>query len=862
MKLFKYLFLIGLIAQPVILIPSIVNNTTNKSQYNLNKNKNIIEQIKDKIKTLKEQVETLKTKINEIKDIQEEIIEQKQQLENSVKELEAKVEKLEAEVSSLAKQNQELNEERGQLNARLWVLGTEVSQLRSSFEKQKNEIDLLKRENREIKQIIVDNIWNSEFKDDIWAKWTFKDIIDKLNKRLKEKGFSDQVELKNVSPIDKPRPDTTYINVVVKTKSITLKLDITKVWPETQKAEYENDECIKIGYGANGKIESFKNTTNKVPEKLPRFIWSLSSAFKQVQSSSITNLDKWDTSNVTDMGWMFAEAKNFNQDISKWNTSNVTTMYSMFWKALSFDRDINTKEVQKQNGEKYTAWDVSKVANMQWTFSQAFAFNKPLDKWDVSNVRNMESIFYLARSFDQDISKWNLISISPNEQKKEKWENWESWESLKNWATSSPLDSNKQYWPKLFLTNNLLSKFIQPILKKIQEFESLEKNHSDKKIGFTHIGFLKYIVSKLKEDPKLKEYPWFTNIEKDLQLVGINDPYNHIKNGVIKWNYNGMEIERKVTINHKQYANTVYIGNDDKIYETNEIDLSNMSQIKRIDKIGYYFDRDGAVRIVKMPTHLDKVPEYLPREIESLTNAFEGHKTKTIKGIEKWNTYKIFNMWAVFRNAETFDQDISSWNTSGVAVMQEMFRGAKKFNQNLNSWRVDNVENMKHMFDSALEFNKPLDRWNTKKLQFTSNMFARAKKFNQDISMWDVQNLADMTSMFQDAETFGDGQHIPEGDRSSSIKKYNYNDGWKLWNIREARWFLFGKNKFKNNLNKWTTYFEQNGTSHFGFIDGKNPIHGNYCNIVVDSQGQTHHVWARAEYLPNQVWNSISKLQY
>ncbi|KNG79208.1 BspA family leucine-rich repeat surface protein [Mycoplasma sp. HU2014] len=831
MKLFKYLFLIGLIAQPAILIPSIVNNTNNRSQYNLNKNKNLIDQIKDKIKTLKDQVETLKRKINEIKDIQEDIIEQNQQLENKVKQLEA-------EVSSLTKQNQDLDGERASLTARLWVLDAEVRQLRSSFERQQNEIDLLKEENREIKQIIVDHIWNSEFKDDIWAKWTFKDIIDKLNKRLKEKGFVDEVELKDVRPSDKPKPDTKYIDIRVKTKSINLRLDIEKVWPETQKAKYKDQDqkCIEIGYDAEGKIESFKNTTSEVPEKLPRFITSLSSAFKQVQSYSIKNLDKWNTSNVTDMSSMFAEAKNFNQDISKWNTSNVTDMSSMFAKAKNFNQDINTKEVQKQNGEKYTAWDVS-------------------------NVKKMQSIFNEALVFDQDISKWNLISISPNKQKKEKWENWESWESLKNWATSSLLNLNKKYWPKLFLTNNLLSRFIQPILKKIQEFENLEKTDSDKKRGFTHIGFLKYIVSKLKEDPKLKEYPWFTNIENDLQLVDIKDPHNHIKNGVIKWNYNGMEFERKVTINHQQYADTVYIDKYNKIYETNKIDLSNISEIKKIDKIGYYFDRDGAIRIVKMPTHLDEVPEYLPREIESLTNAFEGHKTKTIKGIEKWNTSRIFNMWAVFRNAETFDQDISSWNTSGVAVMQEMFRGAKKFNKSLNSWKVHNVENMKHMFDSALEFNQPLNRWNTQNLKLTSNMFARAKKFNQDISKWDVQRLEDMSSMFEDAETFGDGQYLPEGDNGFT-KEYDYNGSWRLRNIKNARRFLFGKNKFKNNLNVWTRYFEENETDHFQFIDGINPNDGNYCNLWVDSDGVTHQIWARNKYLPNQVWKSISGRKY
>ncbi|WP_327138676.1 BspA family leucine-rich repeat surface protein [Mycoplasma sp. HU2014] len=189
-----------------------------------------------------------------------------------------------------------------------------------------------------------------------------------------------------------------------------------------------------------------------------------------------------------------------------------------------------------------------------------------------------------------------------------------------------------------------------------------------------------------------------------------------------------MEIERKVKINYKEYASTVYIGNDHKIYTTNKIDLSNMSEIKKIDKIGYYYDQHLRVRIVKMPTHLTEVSEDLPTEIKSLNNAFKGHKTKTIKGIEKWKTSQIVNMWAVFKDAEIFDQDISEWNTSAVSNMEEMFSGAKKFNKNLNSWKVYNVTSMNSMFDSALEFDQPLNNWDTRNLKKTEKMFHKAKK--------------------------------------------------------------------------------------------------------------------------------------
>ena len=45
----------------------------------------------------------------------------------------------------------------------------------------------------------------------------------------------------------------------------------------------------------------------------------------------------WDTSNVTNMSWMFFDAKEFNGDIGNWDTSNVTDMCYMFYGATKFN---------------------------------------------------------------------------------------------------------------------------------------------------------------------------------------------------------------------------------------------------------------------------------------------------------------------------------------------------------------------------------------------------------------------------------------------------------------------------------------------------------------------------------------------
>jgi len=49
------------------------------------------------------------------------------------------------------------------------------------------------------------------------------------------------------------------------------------------------------------------------------------------------NIGNWDTSSVTDMGWMFFSASSFNQNIGSWITSSVMDMNNMFFGAEDFN---------------------------------------------------------------------------------------------------------------------------------------------------------------------------------------------------------------------------------------------------------------------------------------------------------------------------------------------------------------------------------------------------------------------------------------------------------------------------------------------------------------------------------------------
>ena len=77
-------------------------------------------------------------------------------------------------------------------------------------------------------------------------------------------------------------------------------------------------------------------------------------------AASITSMDLsgWNTSNVTDMGWMFYSCKSLTSlDLSHFNTSNVTTMQHMF----SCCESLTSLDL--------SGWDTSNVTDMGWMFA-------------------------------------------------------------------------------------------------------------------------------------------------------------------------------------------------------------------------------------------------------------------------------------------------------------------------------------------------------------------------------------------------------------------------------------------------------------------------------------------------------------
>ena len=162
--------------------------------------------------------------------------------------------------------------------------------------------------------------------------------------------------------------------------------DVSAVEDDSILAWYETNAngTIKVYIGSNDEI--FGNVNSS-------YLFSnIGTSFSCTSTETITNIGLLNTSNVTDMGYMFYTTGNMamtSLDLGEnFDTSNVTNMKSMFHSAGSMMmRSLDL-------GDKFDTSQVTDMSNMfQMTGTMSIESLDLGDKFDTSNVTNMSNMF-------------------------------------------------------------------------------------------------------------------------------------------------------------------------------------------------------------------------------------------------------------------------------------------------------------------------------------------------------------------------------------------------------------------------------------------------------------------------------------
>ena len=148
----------------------------------------------------------------------------------------------------------------------------------------------------------------------------------------------------------------------------------------------------------------YKNNITKVIIDGNITATSLRCMFRDLTNlKTIEGLDKIDTTNVTDMSWMFYDCKSLNKvNLSSLYTSKVTDMSSMFHNCNSLT-EVDVSNI-----------DTSKVTDMSYMFYGCKALTElDLSDFNTSKVTDMYYMFYNCQSLTElDLSNFNTSQVT------------------------------------------------------------------------------------------------------------------------------------------------------------------------------------------------------------------------------------------------------------------------------------------------------------------------------------------------------------------------------------------------------------------------------------------------------------------
>ena len=504
----------------------------------------------------------------------------------------------------------------------------------------------------------------------------------------------------------------------------------------------------------------------------------MNSMFYGAAAFNLADISSWNTASVTDMGTMFRSASGFNQDISGWDVSSVRNMADMFHNALAYNSPLfggwdtrsvtsmarmfartaysdatasttqtwNTASVKDftsmfEGSGGFTAaisqWDTSSATTMEAMFKNASSFTSDL-AWDTSSVTSMAYMFYGASGFSGSVNSWNVYNVR-NMSGMFAWTIGFS-DDLSAWNTMGLLDMARMFEGAESFSSSLDFLNTDGVKDMSKLFHQASTFNGDigqwNTASVTDMSSMFELASAFNKDVN----GWNTAAVRDVSRMFANA--SAFGKAVGNWDVSA------VTDMQSMFADAKVFNQD--LSNWNTASVANMQSM--FGRAGA-FDNNGVV--------------VLPWNTASVTDmSYMFHGTSSLRALNalEWETSLVQTMDSMFREASSFNADVSTWDTQAVTSMAYMFQAAREFTsagQSTIPWTTNNVVDMRFMFADATLFDGDITSWNTDAVTAMDSMFSSAISFKSDITVWTAATTS-ATNMFENATVWNRMYYNPD----------------------------------------------------------------------------------------------------
>ena len=504
----------------------------------------------------------------------------------------------------------------------------------------------------------------------------------------------------------------------------------------------------------------------------------MNSMFYGAAAFNLADISSWNTASVTDMGTMFRSASGFNQDISGWDVSSVRNMADMFHNALAYNSPLfggwDTRSVTSMarmfartaysdaTASTTQTWNTASVKDFTSMFEGSGGFTAAISQWDTSSATTMEAMFKNASSFTSDLA-WDTSSVTSMAYMFHGASGFRG--SVHSWNVYNVRNMSGMFAWTIGFSDDLSAWNTMGLLDMARMFEGAESFSSS--LDFLNTDGVKD-MSKLFHQASTFNGDigqWNTASVTDMSsMFELASAFNKDVNG---WNTAAVRDMSRMFANASAFGKAV--GNwdvsavtdmqsmfaDAKVFNQ---DLSNWNTASVANMQSMFgragaFDNNGVV--------------VLPWNTASVTDmSYMFHGTSSLRALNalEWETSLVQTMDSMFREASSFNADVSTWDTQAVTSMAYMFQAAREFTsagQSTIPWTTNNVVDMRFMFADATLFDGDITSWNTDAVTAMDSMFSSAISFKSDITVWTAATTS-ATNMFENATVWNRMYYNPD----------------------------------------------------------------------------------------------------